>query len=97
MNVEQFIPVHAICTSYQIEVSFLNGLNEIGLLEINTIEDVSYIHQDHIGAVEKMIRLHHELDVNIEGIDVVFNLLNKLDAIQAELSAVRRRLKMYEG
>lgn len=97
MNIEKFIPVHTICTCYQIEVSFLNDLNEIGLIEINTIETVSYIHVDQISAIEKMIRLHHELDVNIEGIDVVLNLLNKIDAMQAELTTVRRRLRMYEG
>src|SRR4051812_33935162 len=96
MNIEQFIPVHTICTSYQIEVSFLNGLNEIGLIEINVIEETSYIHEDQIRAIEKMIRLHHDLDVNIEGIDVVFNLLDKIDTLQAELVAAKRRLRMYE-
>lgn len=97
MNVEQFIPVHTICTSYQIEVSFLNGLNDIGLVEINVIEEIAYVHQDQIRAIEKMIRLHHDLNVNIEGIDVVFNLLNKLDTLQAELATAKRRLRIYEN
>ncbi|WP_018341491.1 chaperone modulator CbpM [Cytophaga aurantiaca] len=97
MNVEQFIPVHTICTSYQIEVSFLHELNDIGLVEINIIEEIAYVHQDQIRAIEKMIRLHHDLDVNIEGIDVVFNLLNKLDALQTELAAAKRRLRIYEN
>lgn len=97
MNIEQLIPVQTICNCYQIEVSFLNGLNEIGLIEINTIETVSYIHEDQIRAIEKMIRLHHELDVNIEGIDVVFNLLHKINELQSDLTAARRRLRMYEG
>ncbi|ABG61036.1 chaperone modulator CbpM [Cytophaga hutchinsonii] len=97
MNIENFIPVHKICTYYQVEVSFLNGLGEIGLIEINTVEEIGYIHMDQIGSIEKMIRMHHDLDVNIEGIDVVFNLLNKIEALQQELKGTRNRLKMYEG
>lgn len=96
MNAEQFIPVQTICTCYQVEVSFLNELNEIGLVEINTIEEISYIHQDQIRSIEKMIRLHHDLDVNIEGIDVVLNLLNQIETLQADLVAAKRRLRMYE-
>lgn len=96
MNIEQLIPVQTICTNYQIEVSFLKELNEIGLIEISTIETVSYIHEDQIRAIEKMIRLHHDLDVNIEGIDVVLHLLQKIDTLQQELAAAKRRLDMYE-
>ena len=97
MNIEQLIPVQKICTCYEVEVSFINGLSDIGLVEISTIEAVGYIHEDQIGNIEKMIRLHHELDVNLEGIDVVFNLLSKLNAVQSELNAARSRLRMYEG
>ncbi len=96
MNIENFIPINTICTSYQIEISFLNELNDIGLVEINVVEETSYIHEDQIRAIEKMIRLHHDLHVNIEGIDVVFNLLNKIDALQKELIATKKRLKRYE-
>ena len=47
--------------------------------------------------IEKMIRMHQELDVNIEGIDVVFNLLQKIDSLQKELANVRNRLRLYEN
>lgn len=97
MNIEQLIPVHKICTYYQVEISFIHGLKEIGLIEINTIEETGYIHQHQMSDIEKMIRMHHELDVNIEGIDVAFNLLQKINTLQQELKGARSRLKMYEG
>lgn len=97
MNIEDFIPLNELCTHYEVEISFINNLGEIGLIQIVIIEEKNYVHQDQIRNIEKMIRLHHELDVNIEGIDVVFNLLDKLDALQAELTAARTRLRMYEG
>jgi len=96
MNIENLIPLQTICTHYQVEIPFINSLGEIGLIEINTIEEVHYIHQDQIRDIEKMIRIHHELDVNIEGIDVVFNLLQRINDLQEELKQARNRLKIYE-
>lgn len=97
MNIENFIPLQTICTHYQTEISFVNELGEIGLIEIHTIEQTHCIHQDQLRVIEKMIRLHHELDVNAEGIDVVFNLLQKVRELQEELKHTRTRLKMFEG
>jgi len=97
MNIENFIPVQTLCTHYQVEGSFVNELGEIGLITIHTIEKAHYIHQDQIRDIEKMIRLHHELHVNTEGIDVVFNLLQRINELQEELKQTRAWLKIVEG
>jgi hypothetical protein len=44
-----------------------------------------------------MIRLHHELEINLEGIDTIFNLLRKIDGLKNELANTKNRLKFYEG
>ena len=97
MKTINFIPLVQLCSHYEVKTSFFNALNEAGLIEITTVEKVSCLHQDKINDVEKMIRIHHELNVNIEGIDVVFNLLNKMDDLQSEINAVRNRLRLYES
>jgi len=97
MEIKDFIPVIQLCSHYKVEISFLNELHEVGLIEIVTIEQTSYLHQDKINDVEKMIRIHHELKVNTEGIDVVFNLLQKVDDLQNELNTIRDRLRLYEN
>ena len=96
MSIENFIPINQLCTHYKVEMSFFTHLNEFGLIEIETIEESLYIHQDKITDVEKMIRLHVELDINFEGIDTVFNLLEKIHDLQAELTATKNRLRLYE-
>ena len=97
MTAQDLILIETICSHYQIEVTFFSELNKTGLIEIETIEQEQFIHKDQIGDVEKMIRLHHELNVNMEGIDVVLNLLQKMDVLRNELSAVKNRLKLYEN
>jgi hypothetical protein len=97
MSIENFIPLETLCTHYNVELSFFSNLNEIGLIEIQTVEQLQYVHQDSIYEIEKMIRMHQDLEVNLEGIDVVFNLLQKIDSLKQELVDVRNRLRLYEN
>jgi hypothetical protein len=94
---ENLIPIPELCNHYTVELSFFTNLSEMGLLEIKTIESKQYIDSDAIYEIEKMIRMHQELDVNIAGIDVVFNLLQKIDGLQNELTALKNRLRLYES
>lgn len=92
MSTKNLILLNNLCTHYQVEMSFFNSLNEFGLVEIILIEESQYIHLEKITDLEKMIRIHQELNVNIEGIDVVFNLLNKIEALQNELIITKNKL-----
>ena len=96
MSIENYIALNELCVHYEIEMSFFTSLNEIGLIEITTIESSHCIDREHIHAVEKMIRLHKDLDVNLEGIDTIFNLLDKIDELQADLLETKNRLRLYE-
>ncbi|MFV8370618.1 chaperone modulator CbpM [Flavobacterium sp. LB2R40] len=94
---ENLIPIPLLCTHYQVEMSFFANLSEMGLLQIKTIEANQYIEFNSIYEIEKIIRMHQELDLNIEGIDVVFNLLQKIESLQNELTALKNRLRLYES
>ena len=91
------IAITTLCSQYEIEFSFIDALHKTGLIQIVIIEQDQFIHQDQIGDLEKMIRLHNELNVNIEGIDVVFNLLEKEKELREELNALKNRLRIYEN
>jgi hypothetical protein len=94
---KNLIAITTLCSHYEIEFSFIDALHKTGLIQIEIVKQDQFIHQDQIGDLEKMIRLHHELNVNIEGIDVVFNLLEKEKELREELKALKNRLKLYEN
>jgi hypothetical protein len=96
MNTTELILLETLCSQYSVEMSFFTNLGDVGLIEIKTIKESHYIHLDQMTDIEKMIRMHRELDVNIEGIDVVWNLLKKVEALQNELIALMNRLQLYE-
>jgi len=90
------IPLVQLCRTYDLEISFFNELSEIGLIDLISMDQDLCLHHDYIGRIEKIIRMHTELRVNIEGIDVIFNLLQKVENLESELNSVKNRLGLYE-
>ncbi|MFK5889338.1 MAG: chaperone modulator CbpM [Flavobacteriaceae bacterium] len=97
MNKKDYISVDELCNHYHIEISFFTRLNDMGLIKMSTIQKTECINRDVLSDVEKMLRLHQELDVNFEGIDVAFNLLKKIELLQEELQSVKNRLHLFEN
>ncbi len=69
MSIENFIPLTQLCTHYHLEVSFFHNLQDYGLIEVHRFEEDLFVHQDHVEGLEKIVRLHQELNINLEGID----------------------------
>ncbi len=97
MSQEKFIPTQTLCVQYNIEIAFVEDLQKVGLIQLEVYERKQCIHKDEIGHLEKIIRLHYELKVNLEGIDVVLNLLEKERLMRDELTILRNRLSLYEN
>ncbi|MEX1384272.1 chaperone modulator CbpM [Lutibacter sp.] len=97
MDNSDLILIETICFHYKIEISFIKDLENIGLIKVVTFENNKFIHQDKISDLEKMIRLHQELNVNIEGIDVVFNLLQQQLKLKEEVNALKNKLQIYQN
>jgi molybdopterin converting factor small subunit len=96
MKTENLVLLEELCSHYSVEQTFVLNLNEIGLIRIVVVEDHRYIHHDTVRDLEKMIRMHQELEVNPAGIDVVFNLLQKIDELNEELSSAKEKLSLFE-
>ncbi|WP_111708672.1 chaperone modulator CbpM [Lutibacter citreus] len=97
MALQDLILIEKLCIQYKIELSFFDALDKIGLIKIEIYEHNKFIQQDKIRDLEKIIRIHNELNVNIEGIDVVFNLLKNEKALREEIKTLKNRLGLYEN
>lgn len=96
MYKEILIPANEFCANHQIEISFIASLQETGLIEITTIEETGYIRASQLQQLEKIIRLYHELDINLEGIDAITQLLQRINDMQDEITLLKNRLRWYE-
>ena len=96
MEKQNIISVSTFCTQYNVPVTFIQSLREYDLLEIVREGEEEYIQVTHLHRVEKMIRLHYELNINMEGLDVVNNLLQQVWDLQQENQSLKDRLKLFE-
>ncbi len=93
---ENLIPADEFCANHNIEISFIRTLQETGLIEITTIEETGYINASQLYELERIVRLHYELDINLEGIETINHLLQRINNMQDEITALRNRLRLYE-
>jgi len=91
------IAASEFCTYHQVEYTFIRSLNEAGLVEIQVVEQETYIPESELQKLERMIRLHNELEINVAGIEAITHLLQRMEAIQEEMRTLRNRLNRYEG
>ena len=92
MENERLIKVETLCNHYRIETSFIRSLNEYGLIEITRIDEIECVDKDVLGDLESMMRLHYELDINMEGIDAISHLLKRVKEMQKEMTLLKNRL-----
>ena len=78
MENNELIPVHHFCITHSAELSFIESLQQYGLVELTTIKEETYLPEQQLAALEKFVRMHYELDINIEGIEAISHLLVNL-------------------
>ena len=97
METDQLITIDLFCSNYNVEYSFVQSLGEAGLIDTVIIQETKYIRIPQLQRLERIIRLHDDLDINLEGIEVVHHLLKKVETMQNEILLLKNRLSFFEG
>ena len=96
MQEELLISADEFCTCHNIEFSFMRNLEEFGMIQLVTRHEVSYFPENQLEKIERILRLHQDLNINIEGIDAITHLLNRINRMQSEIITLRNKLRLYE-
>lgn len=86
------ISVEQCCSYYSIEVGFVRSLNEHGLIELIQQEEHYFIGFEQLADLEKYMHMHYDLEINMEGLETIAHLLNKVRALQTEVRTLRNTL-----
>jgi len=96
MENPQLISADEFCVHHQVEYSFINSLEQFGLIEVTVIEENRFINAGNLAELEKFVRLHYDLEINVEGIEAITYLLEKVKGMQNEINYLRNKLNLYE-
>lgn len=97
MQTESLIAVDVFCFNHDIDISFISYLHQNGLIEITTVKKTKYINASQLQQLEKFIRFHYELDINMEGIETITHMLKRINSMHDEIIALRNKLNLYEA
>lgn len=97
MKTENVITVSDFCMYHNVAYTFVDYLADAGLISVTTLNKTSCIPLDEIQKLERLVRLHNELEINEHGVATINILLQKVADMQQEMNVLRSKLHIYEG
>ena len=82
---------------YEVEESFIESLHEVGLIQVVVSNEEKFIEYDELSDFEQFIRWYYEMDINVEGIDALRHVLEKVKSLQTEIDLLRSELHFYKS
>lgn len=96
MEPNQLISVSEFCIHHHIEIAFVQLMEQQGLVEIITLEQSVYVQPEQLPRLEKLVRLHQDLSIHPDDLDVVSELLERVERLQNQVAQLQNRLVFYE-
>ena len=92
----EYIIISEYCIQSHIEPGFLAELENEGLIEIEIMDNERYLHISQLRNLEQYKRWYYDLSINVAGIDVIQNLLDRIDVMQDEMNRMKEQLKLID-
>ena len=96
MSTEEWISVELYCRHEELDADFVRSLADRGLIELVVRQEETFISAEQLPHMERLMRLHVDLDINLEGLEAISHLLERVDRMQQEMRAMEQRLRLYE-
>ena len=83
------ISVEQCCIYYEIETSFVQQLDDFGLIELSRSGKKAFINFEQLSDLEKYMHLHYDLNINMEGMEAIKHLLTRVQGLQKEIKELQ--------
>jgi len=97
MDNRDMVILDDFCASHHVEISFIQSLEDNGLIETISINQALYVTSTDLPKLEQITRLHQDLNINPEGIDAITHLLKHIEEMKQEIAHLRNRLSFFEN
>lgn len=95
MKDTELISIKQFCEIYNTPSSFFDELFNYEIISYELVDDTKHILVEDIDTIEKLMRLHYDLNINMEGLDVALNLINQINELQEQINDLKRQLDFY--
>lgn len=67
---------------YNIEITFFDELVDVGLLNVETENEVRYLLYEDLPVFEKLTNWYYDLEINLPGLEVIHEMLRKMEDLK---------------
>ena len=85
MDKINLIKVTDICNNFNIDEQFINNVIDYELIEVTDIDGDYFFNEDDLSLLEKIVHFYYDLEINFAGIQVILELLEKIDDLQQKI------------
>ncbi len=96
MQTESLVPVRDFCIYHNVTITFVDTLVDKDLIALLTIEEIPYVEPTQLPQLEKFVRLHRDLNIHPDDLDVVAELLDRMERLQDQVLTLQNQLRFYE-
>ena len=96
MNDKELISVQKVIVYHNLDEQFIESIESFQLIEFVVKDSDKYVYAEQLPTLEKIIRLYYDLEVNMQGIDVINNMLDRMDVMHKTIQQLQNKLKLYE-
>lgn len=91
-----YIAIEEFCSHHGVQVTLVRELADFGLVQLQKQEQQFFVPAAEIDKLERLVRLHHELGINKEGLEIILHMRDQLLNLNSELEVIRYRLRQLE-
>ena len=83
---------------YNVDEAFIDSLEDSGLVSISTDEyNERFIEVDELADLEQFMRWYYDLNINVEGIEALYHMLDRVKSMQEELDRLQNEIRFYKS
>ncbi|MCU7614958.1 chaperone modulator CbpM [Chryseobacterium sp. GMJ5] len=82
---------------YNVEITFFDELVTGGLLPVETENETRYLLYDDLPVFEKFINWHYDLEINLPGLEVIHDMLRKMEEMHQKNRELMHKLSVIRG
>ncbi len=91
----ELIIIKDYCDKCHIDPQFIVELENDGLIKIHEVDAQRYISIDQLAELECYQHLYYDLEINVNGIDAIHHMLERIESMQKEISMLKTQLSFF--
>lgn len=96
MNTDELIAIDLFCTHQGVEIDFILAMRDRGLITITVTDEQYLLSPAELPRIEQLSRMHYDLDINLEGIEAISHLLDRMNELQMRLRRSDELLRILD-